>query len=80
MRWIGGRFLGLRQVIYLLFSDSTADRTNLRIVSKSSPCFTDIGIYLTGARYQFNTFYVSDSISYAFIVQRVDTKKAYELN
>ena len=70
-------FLGLRQTIYLLFSDSMADRTNLRIVSKSSPCLTDIGIYLTGARYQFNTFYVSDSISYAFIFERIDTKKAY---
>jgi acetolactate decarboxylase len=70
-------FLGLREALYKIYPDSTIDRTNTRIVSKSSPCLTDIAIYLTGGRYQFNTFYVSDSIKYAFIVQRIDNGKTY---
>jgi acetolactate decarboxylase len=70
-------FLGLREALYKIYPDSIIDRTNTRIVSKSSPCLTDIAIYLTGGRYQFNTFYVSDSIKYAFIVQRIDNGKTY---
>jgi len=70
-------FLGLREALYKLYPDTIIDRTNTRIISKSSPCLTDIAIYLTGARYQFNTFYVSDSIKYAFIVQRTDNNKTY---
>jgi formylmethanofuran dehydrogenase subunit E len=70
-------FLGLRGALYKIYPDSIIDRTNTRIVSKSSPCLTDIAIYLTGGRYQFNTFYVSDSIKYAFIVQRIDNGKTY---
>ena len=70
-------FLGLREALYKIYPDSIIDRTNTRVVSKSSPCFTDIAIYLSGGRYQFNTFYVDDSIKYAFIVQRIDNKKTY---
>lgn len=70
-------FLGLREALYKIYPDSIIDRTNTRVVSKSSPCLTDIAIYLTGGRYQFNTFYVSDSIKYAFIVQRIDNGKTY---
>jgi acetolactate decarboxylase len=70
-------FLGIREALYKLYPDSIIDRTNTRVVSKSSPCLTDIGIYLTGGRYQFNTFYVSDSIKYAFIIQRIDNGKTF---
>ncbi|MBC6491310.1 formylmethanofuran dehydrogenase subunit E family protein [Flavihumibacter stibioxidans] len=69
-------FIGLREALYRLYPDSTIDRTNTRIVSKSSPCLTDIALYLTGGRYQFNSFYVSDSIPYMFIVQRIDNGKS----
>jgi acetolactate decarboxylase len=70
-------FLGLREALYKLYPDSIIDRTNTRVVSKSSPCLTDIGIYLTGGRYQFNTFYVDDSIKFTFIVQRIENGKTY---
>lgn len=70
-------FLGLKETMYKLYADSIIDRTNNRIVSKPSPCLTDIAIFMTGARYQYNTFYVSDSINYQFIVQRVDNEKTY---
>lgn len=69
-------FLGLKEAMYKLYADSIIDRTNNRIVSKPSPCLTDIAIFITGARYQYNTFYVSDSIKYLFIVQRIDKEKA----
>lgn len=68
-------FIGLREALYDLFPDSVIDRTNVRIISKSSPCITDIAVYLTGGRYQFNTFYVNDTISYLYIVQRIDNGK-----
>ena len=46
----------------VLYPDGIVDRTNTRIISRSSPCLTDAAIYLTGGRYQYNTFYVTDSI------------------
>ena len=70
-------FLGLREALYKIYPDSIIDRTNTRIVSKSSPCLTDIAIYLSGGRYQFNTFYVDDSIKYSFIIQRIDNGKTF---
>lgn len=44
-------FLALQQALYELYPDSIIDRTNTRIVSKPSPCLTDVAIYLTGGRY-----------------------------
>jgi acetolactate decarboxylase len=65
-------FLGLKEALNQLYPDKIVDRTNTRIVSKSSPCLTDVAIYLTGGRYQFNTFYVDNSIAYNYIIQRMD--------
>jgi len=70
-------FLGLKETLYKLYTDSIIDRTNNRIVSKPSPCLTDIAIFMTGSRYQYNTFYVSDSIKYQFMIQRIDNEKTY---
>lgn len=70
-------FLGLREALHLLYPNKIIDRTNTRLVSKSSPCITDVGIYLTGGRYQFNTYFVDDSISYPYIVQRIDNGLTY---
>ncbi|MEX2411632.1 MAG: FmdE family protein [Candidatus Paceibacterota bacterium] len=61
-------FLGLKEALLLLYPNGIVDRTNTQIVSKSSPCLTDVAIYLTGGRYQFNTFYVDDNIEYTYIV------------
>lgn len=59
-----------------LFPDGIVDRTNIRIVSKSSPCLADVAIYLTGGRYQYNTYYTNDSIDGLFIIQRLDNNMA----
>ncbi|MCC5946063.1 MAG: acetolactate decarboxylase [Bernardetiaceae bacterium] len=73
-------YQGLAEALAMLYPDGTIDRTNTRIVSRSSPCLTDVAVYLTGARYQFNTFYVSDDIDYMYIVQRIDNGKAVGVN
>lgn len=70
-------FLGAKEVLYQLYPDGLVDRTNTRIISKSSPCLTDVAIYLTGGRYQFNTFFVSDSIHYIYVIQRISDGKAF---
>ena len=70
-------YLGLRETLYKIFKDSVIDRTSLKIVSKSSPCLTDVAIYLTGARYQYNTFYVDDSIPYLMIAGNIDSNKYF---
>ena len=67
--------LALKQAMDELYPDGTIDRTNTRIVSKPSPCLTDVAIYATGGRYQFNTFYVSSDLEGLFAVQRIDTGK-----
>lgn len=69
-------FLGLREGLYQLYPDSIIDRTNTRIVAKSSPCIGDVGLYLTGGRYQFNSFYINNAINGIFVVQRIDNHKS----
>ncbi len=64
--------LALEQAMKTLYPEQPIDRTNLRIVSKPSPCLTDVAVYLTGARYQFNTFYADTDFDGLFIVQRID--------
>lgn len=65
--------LALRTALQALYPDQPVDRTNTRAVSQPSPCLTDAAVYLTGGRYQFNTFYVDPRIEGLFVVQRLDT-------
>ena len=64
----------------VLYPDGIVDRTNTRIISRSSPCLTDAAIYLTGGRYQYNTFYVTDSIPGIYIIQRINNKRTVIVN
>ena len=63
--------LGLKE----LYPDGIVDRTNTSIVSKSSPCLSDMAIYITGGRSQYNTFYVDNTIDGFYVVQRIDNLK-----
>tara|TARA_R110002050_G_scaffold300722_2_gene471929 strand:+ start:71479 stop:72156 length:678 start_codon:yes stop_codon:yes gene_type:complete len=67
--------LGLNEGLLALYPGGIVDRTNTRIVSKGSPCLTDVAVYLTGGRYQFNSFYVSNNIEGIYVVQRIDNGK-----
>ena len=67
--------LAVQEAMKELYPNEPIDRTNLRIVSKPSPCLTDVAIYLTGGRYQFNTFYVDTEFEGLYILQRIDNLK-----
>jgi len=72
--------LAIHQAMLQLYPNEPIDRTNLRMVSKPSPCLTDVAIYLTGARYQFSTFYVDTAFDGLYIVQRLDNLKAFSIS
>lgn len=72
--------MGLNEALEALFPDGVIDRTDLRIVSKSSPCLTDVAVYLTGARYQFGTFYVDDTIDGLYVVQKISDGSTCQVN
>jgi len=67
----------LEVTLPLLFPEGIVDRTDLRIISAPSPCITDVAIYVTGGRYQFNTFYVYNALGALYHVQRISTGKAF---
>lgn len=72
--------LAMKEVMKILYPNQPIDRTNLRVVSKPSPCLTDVAIYLTGGRYQFNTFYVDTDFEGLFIIQRIDDLKTVSVS
>ncbi len=74
-------FLGIKEGLKVLYPDGVIDRTNTRVVSKSSPCLTDVAVYISGGRYQFNSFYVDNSIENGFyIIQRIDNGKSVKVS
>jgi formylmethanofuran dehydrogenase subunit E len=72
--------LAMQEAMKILYPNQPIDRTNLRIVSKPSPCLTDVAIYLTGGRYQFNTFYVDTEFEGLYIIQRIDNLKTVSVS
>lgn len=70
----------MQQALNVLYPNQPIDRTNLRLVSQPSPCITDVGAYLSGGRYQFNTFYVDQDIPGLYVIQRIDNKKAVSVS
>ncbi|MEO8414821.1 MAG: formylmethanofuran dehydrogenase subunit E family protein [Ginsengibacter sp.] len=72
--------LAIQQAMKELYPNQPIDRTNLRIVSKPSPCLTDVAIYLTGGRYQFDTFFVDTTFTGLYIIQRIDNNKTVSVS
>lgn len=72
--------LAMQQAMETLYPQAPIDRTNLRVVSKPSPCLTDVAVYLTGGRYQFNTFYVDTDFDGLYIIQRMDNLKTVSVS
>ncbi|AEJ41864.1 hypothetical protein TPY_3712 [Sulfobacillus acidophilus TPY] len=56
-----------------LFPDGVIDRTDLRVLSRNSPCLGDVAAYLTGGRIRFNTQDVRDIPGVWFILQRISS-------
>lgn len=72
--------LAIQEALKALYGNDAIDRTNLRIVCVSSPCITDVAIYITGGRYQFNTFFVDNNINAIYVVQRIDNSATVSVN
>ena len=66
--------------LHELFPNGVIDRTDLRILSKNSPCFMDVSAYLTGGRVNFGTLDVDDSLGASWIVQVISTGKAVKVS
>lgn len=73
-------FLALQLGLKNLYPNEPIDRTNLRIVSKSSPCLADAAIYLTGARWQYGTFYIDNTIEGLYVLQQIDSGQAIAIS
>ncbi|MBL0126822.1 MAG: formylmethanofuran dehydrogenase subunit E family protein [Flavobacteriales bacterium] len=71
--------MGLGETLHTLYPSAPIDRTDLRIISRSSPCLTDVAVMLTGARAQFGTFQVSDTIPGLYLVQRISDGRAFSV-
>ena len=63
-----------------LFPNGNIDRTDLRMLSKNSPCFTDVSAYLTGGRINFGTLDVDNKLGASWIVQRISDGKAVRVS
>lgn len=72
--------LAMEAAMQTLYPNQPIDRTNLRMVSKPSPCLTDVAVYLSGGRYQFNTFYVDTAFSGLYIIQRMDNGRTVSVS
>jgi formylmethanofuran dehydrogenase subunit E len=57
----------------VLFPDEVIDRTDLRAISRNSPCLGDAASYLTGARVRFGTQDVMSENGVWYILQRIST-------
>lgn len=73
-------FVELKAVLDKLFPDGVVDRTDLRIVSKNGPCWVDTAAMMTGARINFGTLSLDNSVGDGFIVQRISTGETYSVH
>ncbi len=73
-------FVQLRAVFEHLFPDGIVDRTDLRAVSKNGPCWVDAVALMTGARINFKTLRIDNSIGDGFIIQRISTGETYQVH
>ncbi len=63
-----------------LYPNGIVDRTDTGIITNNSPCFGDVGAYLTGGRIRFGTQKVDPTMKNEFIVCRFSTGKAVKIS
>ncbi len=64
-------WIELGAALRALFPDGTVDRTDVRVVSKNGPCWSDVAAWTTGARINHRTLVLDDAMGAGFIVQRI---------
>jgi len=72
-------FLQLSVALRELFKDGVIDRTDLRGACKNSPCMVDALSYMTGARINFKTLRIDQSLGISHIVQKISTGETYQV-
>ena len=72
-------FLALQWALEELFPNQAVDRTALFIISKPSPCLSDVALYLSGARYQYGNYYVSNDFEGLFIIHHPEGNRTLQV-
>lgn len=72
-------FVEIKAVLERLFPDGVVDRTDLRAVSKNGPCWVDAVAFMTGARINFQTLRIDNSVGDGFIIQKISTGETYQV-
>jgi len=73
-------FVEIKAVLERLFPDGVVDRTDLRAVSKNGPCWVDAIAFMTGARINFQTLRIDNSVGDGFIIQKISTGETYQVS
>jgi formylmethanofuran dehydrogenase subunit E len=73
-------FIQIKSVLERLFPSGIVDRTSLKAVSKNGPCWVDAVAFMTGARINFQTLRIDNSIGDGFIIQRISTGETYSVH
>lgn len=73
-------FVEIKAVLEKLFPDGIVDRTDLRAVSKNGPCWVDAVAFMTGARINFQTLRIDNSVGDGFIIQKISTGETYQVS
>ncbi len=69
----------LKMAFDKLFPNGVIDRTDIRVLSSNSPCYVDAASYLTGARINFGTLEIDNSLGTSWIVQVISTGKTVKV-
>ena len=70
----------LSEALHALFPNGVVDRTDVRVVSKNAPCWSDAGAWMTGARVNQGTLMLDNAVGDGFIVQRISTGAAVRVS
>ena len=73
-------FVEIKAVLERLFPDGVVDRSDLRAVSKNGPCWVDAVAFMTGARINFQTLRIDNTIGDGFIIQKISTGETYQVS
>lgn len=73
-------FVQIKAVLNKLFPSGVVDRTDLRAVSKNGPCWVDAITFMTGARFNFQTLRIDNTIGDGYIIQKISTGEAYKVH
>lgn len=73
-------YIELKAALELLFPDGVADRTDLRVITKNSPCWVDASAFMTGARINFGTLSIDPDLKNSIIIQKISTGETYRVS